>query len=89
VLLTPTMPLPAFRAGQDLSEPGQRTWMDWSPFTWPFNMTGQPAMTVPCGFADGVPVGLQIVGRPFDEATVLRVARAYEKARPWPLPELE
>ena len=39
--------------------------------------------------ADGVPVGLQIVGRPFDEATVLRVARAYEKARPWPLPELE
>jgi aspartyl-tRNA(Asn)/glutamyl-tRNA(Gln) amidotransferase subunit A len=88
-LLTPAMPLPAFPAGRDLSAPGQRTWMDWSPFTWPFNMTGQPAMSVPCGFADGVPVGLQIVGRPFDEAGVLRIARAFEREKPWPLPKLD
>ena len=62
--------------------------MDWSPFTWPFNMTGQPAMSLPCGFAAGMPVGLQLVGRMFDEATLLRVARAYERAHPWPFPRL-
>ena len=88
VLLTPTMPTPPLPAGLDLNEAGQRTWMDWSPFTWPFNMTGQPAMSVPCGFAAGLPVGLQIVGRMFDEAGVLRVARAVERAHPWPFPRL-
>ena len=89
VLVTPTMPTPPLPAGQDLSEPGQRTWMDWSPFTWPFNMTGQPAMSVPCGFVAGLPVGLQLVGRMFDETTLLRVARAYERAHPWPFPRLD
>jgi aspartyl-tRNA(Asn)/glutamyl-tRNA(Gln) amidotransferase subunit A len=82
-LITPTMPIPAFVAGQDLNEPGQRTWMDWSPFSYPFNMTGQPAASIPCGFArDGLPVGLQIVGPLHGEAVVLRVARAYERAMP-------
>jgi len=56
----------------------------WVPFTMPFNMTGQPAASVPCGFtAQGLPVGLQIVGDRFQEATVLRASAALEKARPW------
>jgi len=56
----------------------------WIPFTYPFNMTGQPASSVPCGFTkDGLPIGLQIVGRRFDDATVLRASAAFERARPW------
>lgn len=90
VLVTPTMPIPAFAAGQDLSESGQRTWMDWSPFSYPFNMTRQPAASVPCGFSgDGLPVGLHIVGRMYDETMVLRVARAYERAMPPVFPKLD
>ena len=50
----------------------------------PFNLTGQPAVSLPCGFSTGgLPIGLQIAGRPFDEATVLRVAYAYEQATDW------
>ena len=57
--------------------------MGWTPFTYPFNLTGQPAITVPCGFtAAGLPVGLQIVGQYHAEAMVLRAARAYEAAHP-------
>ena len=52
----------------------------------PFNMTGEPAASVPCGFTrDGLPIGLQIVGRRFDDATVLRASAAFEAARPWRL----
>jgi aspartyl-tRNA(Asn)/glutamyl-tRNA(Gln) amidotransferase subunit A len=55
-----------------------------TPFTYPFNLTQQPAATVPCGrTAAGLPVGLQIVGPRHAEATVLRAARAYEAAQPW------
>ena len=55
-----------------------------SAFTFPFNMTGEPAASVPCGFTrDGLPIGLQIVGRRFEDATVLRASAAYEAARPW------
>jgi aspartyl-tRNA(Asn)/glutamyl-tRNA(Gln) amidotransferase subunit A len=50
----------------------------------PFNLTGQPALALPCGFSDdGLPIGLQVIGRAFDEATVYRVAHAYEQASPW------
>jgi aspartyl-tRNA(Asn)/glutamyl-tRNA(Gln) amidotransferase subunit A len=50
----------------------------------PFNLTGLPAMSVPCGFtSSGLPIGLQIAGKPFDEATVLRVAHAYEQQTDW------
>jgi aspartyl-tRNA(Asn)/glutamyl-tRNA(Gln) amidotransferase subunit A len=55
-----------------------------SAFTFPFNMTGQPAASVPCGFTKGgLPIGLQIVGRRFADVTVLRAAAAFERARPW------
>ena len=81
ILLTPTMPLPAFSLEKDtpIGLNGEK-WDDCCPFTYPFNLTGQPAATVPCGFTnDGLPVGLQIVGRHFDEVSVLRTARAFEK----------
>ncbi len=84
VLLTPTLAVPPFEAGR-LSPDGydQENWMEWSPFTFPFNLTGQPAISIPCGFtAAGLPVGLQIVGQYHGEATVLRAARAYEAAHP-------
>jgi aspartyl-tRNA(Asn)/glutamyl-tRNA(Gln) amidotransferase subunit A len=55
-----------------------------SAFTFPFNMTGEPAASVPCGFTrEGLPIGLQIVGRRFEDATVLRASAAFEAARPW------
>jgi aspartyl-tRNA(Asn)/glutamyl-tRNA(Gln) amidotransferase subunit A len=57
---------------------------DFSVYTAIFNFTGVPAIQVPCGFdTDGLPVGLQIAGRPFDEATICQVAHAYEQATPW------
>jgi len=55
-----------------------------SRYTAPWNLTGQPAISVPSGFSrDGLPVSIQVVGRPFDEVTVLRIARAYERATSW------
>ena len=87
LLLTPTMPITAFTAGLDEPDGWQRktiSALDWTPFTFPFNLTGQPASTVPCGFdGDGLPIGLQIVGRWRDDPTVLRAARAFEVAAPW------
>jgi len=60
-------------------------WPSWTPFTYPFNLTQQPAASVPCGFtADGLPIGLQIVGPRYGDALVLRAARAYEAAHPQP-----
>ena len=56
----------------------------WTPFTYPFNLTGQPAWVVPCGFtADGLPVSLQLVGRRYDDAGVMRASRAFEMVAPW------
>jgi aspartyl-tRNA(Asn)/glutamyl-tRNA(Gln) amidotransferase subunit A len=86
LLLTPTMPATAFAAGvaiPDRVAGRPTTGFGYTPFTFPFNLTGQPAITVPCGFAaDGLPVGLQIIGRRFADATVLRAAAAFEAARP-------
>lgn len=87
LLLSPTVPVPAFAAGAD--HPGEvagyrTTYLSWTPFTYPFNMSGQPAASVPCGFtSEGLPVGLQIVGRWRDDVTVLRAAAAFERLRPW------
>ena len=86
LLLTPTLPLPAFEAGADVpagsSDPD---WTSWTPFTFPFNLTQQPAGTVPCGFTSaGLPVGLQVVGPRYRDALVLRAMAAYEAAHPEP-----
>ncbi|MEA2780216.1 MAG: aspartyl-tRNA(Asn)/glutamyl-tRNA(Gln) amidotransferase subunit [Rhodospirillaceae bacterium] len=90
LLLTPTTPLAAFQAGVEcpVMADGSR-WTDWTPFTYPFNLTRQPAASLPCGFtAAGLPVGLQIVGPSYGDAAVLRAARAFEKLRPFKMPNL-
>ncbi len=90
-LVTPTLSRTALPIEQDLFEPividgievGELR-RNWFPYTMPFNITGHPAITVSCGFAsDGLPVGLQIVGRFRDEASVLRAAAIYEASEPW------
>src|SRR6185295_9034395 len=88
LLLTPTMPLTAFDAGVQVADASrQRDWIDWSPFTHPFNMTHQPAASMPCGFTTaGLPVAIQIVGKVYADALVLRAARAFESIRPIELP---
>ena len=83
-LLTPSVAVPAFEAGRlsPFPEDGN-AWLGWTPFTYPFNLTQQPAASVNCGFtASGLPVGLQIVGRMFDDAGVLAAAAAYETTAP-------
>ncbi len=85
VLVTPTLPLPAFPVGSDVPDgsPSQ-DWTSWTPYTYPFNMTQQPALSVPCGFTTaGLPVGLQIVGPRHADALVLRVGQAYQSATDW------
>jgi aspartyl-tRNA(Asn)/glutamyl-tRNA(Gln) amidotransferase subunit A len=86
-LLTPTAPVPAGRFGQKNAElPGGETSMLRAclGLTLPFNVTGHPAVSVPCGFTgEGLPVGMQLVGRPFDEATILRIAHHYQQATDW------
>jgi aspartyl-tRNA(Asn)/glutamyl-tRNA(Gln) amidotransferase subunit A len=87
LLLTPTIACPPFAVGLDNPTEIAGTRIPpygWIPFTYPFNCTGQPAASVPAGFTrDGLPIGLQIVGRRFDDAGVLRAAAAFERARPW------
>ncbi|HEY3111702.1 MAG TPA: amidase family protein, partial [Chloroflexota bacterium] len=89
LLVTPTLALPPFPiddpypprevAGRPVDSP-----IAWFPFTFPFNLTGHPAISVPAGWTeDGRPIGLQIVGPRFGEAAVLRAAAAFEEARPW------
>jgi len=87
LLLTPTIAVPPFRAGEEGPREVNGRSVErfgWTPFTYPFNLTGNPALTIPAGFtAAGLPVGLQIVGRRFDEATVLRAGAAFEAVQPW------
>ena len=84
LLLTPMMPVPALPVGQDLNDPAtERHWIDWSPFSYPFNMTRQPAASIPCGLTRaGLPIGLQIVGPLYADDRVLRAARAFEGTQP-------
>jgi aspartyl-tRNA(Asn)/glutamyl-tRNA(Gln) amidotransferase subunit A len=89
VVVTPTTPVPATRIGQgtvilggveEALSPAMMRCVS------PFNMSQLPALSVPCGFTRaGLPIGLQIAGRPFDEATVLRVGHGYEQATAWHL----
>ena len=89
-LLTPSVAVPAFDAlpaGHGTIDP--ETMLGWTPFSYPFNLTQQPACSIPCGLtSDGLPIGLQIVGPMFGDALVLRAARAYESACPIPRPAL-
>lgn len=84
LLLTPTLPIPAFAAGQEVPDgwPTDR-WTDWTPFSYPFNLTQQPAISVPCGFTEaGLPIGLQLVGAKHADLLVLQAAHAYQQAHP-------
>ena len=90
LLLTPFTAVPAFdyEEGGPIG-PAQIDGKDvgpigWIAFTYPFNFTGQPAALIPCGFTKaGLPIGLQIVGRRYDDATVLKASAAFERAFPW------
>lgn len=90
LLVTPTMPIPAFRAGYDYPTAFEgKQWSDWTPFTYPFNLTRQPAISVPCGLtAAGLPIGLQIVGPLYGDRAVLNAARAFEQSHPFRRPPL-
>ena len=82
VIVAPTAPTTAFRLGEKLGDPLQMYLSD--VFTISINLAGLPALSLPCGFdAAGLPIGLQIIGPPFDEETVLRAAYAYEHATEW------
>jgi len=87
VIVGPTTPITAWKVGEWAVRVGNKkesvlaaSWR----FTFPYNLTGMPAISIPCGF-DGqrLPIGLQIAARPFDEAAVLRVAHAYERTHEW------
>jgi len=91
LLVTPSVAVPAFDAlpaGHSAMNPV--TMLGWTPFSYPFNLTQQPACTIPCGLTrEGLPIGLQFVGPMFGDALVLRAARAYESVRPIARPALD
>jgi aspartyl-tRNA(Asn)/glutamyl-tRNA(Gln) amidotransferase subunit A len=81
LVLMPTSPTTAFQLGEKVADPLQMYLAD--VYTIPVNLAGLPGISIPCGFAQGLPIGLQLIGKPFDEATVLRAAYAYEQATDW------
>ena len=86
LLLTPSLPLPAFEVGDLVPRSGEwgAAWCDWAPFSYPFNLTTQPAASVPCGLTKaGLPMGLQIVGAIGADDLVLRASRAFEAVAPF------
>ena len=87
ILLTPTMAVTAFPLGEfptTIAGKDVNPRLGYLPFTPPFNLTGQPAASIPCGFSEeGLPVGLHIIGRKNEETTVLHVSAAFEEAKPW------
>lgn len=90
LIVTPTVAVPAFdarAAGQVAMTP--ESMLGWTPFSYPFNLSQQPACSIPCGMtSDGLPIGLQLVGPMFGDALVLRAARAFESLHPIPRPRL-
>jgi len=90
LIATPAVAVPAFEArpaGQAVMTP--EAMLGWTPFSYPFNLTQQPACSMPCGLTtNGLPIGLQLVGSMFGDALVLRAARAFEQIRPIPRPPL-
>ncbi|MFX1281263.1 MAG: amidase [Promethearchaeota archaeon] len=95
ILITPTLACPAFELGKsavnretmttDIIIDGKNvSSTGWLPFTYPFNASGHPAASIPCGWSsDGLPIGMQIVGDRFDELTILQVSKAFEDLAPW------
>jgi len=82
LIVTPVMPTPAFKLGEKVADPLQMYLSDI--YTISVNLAGIPAISLPCGFSKaGLPIGLQIIGRAFEEETVLRAAHAYEQATMW------
>ncbi|WP_440953907.1 Asp-tRNA(Asn)/Glu-tRNA(Gln) amidotransferase subunit GatA [Methanosarcina sp. Mfa9] len=77
VLMAPTMPNPAFKIGEKIEDPLTLYLSDVN--TCPINLAGVPSISVPCGFTDGLPIGLQVIGKPFDEASILQAAYAFEQ----------
>jgi len=80
-LVTPTSPVVAFPQGEKINDPVQMYLIDVC--TLPINIAGLPAISVPCGFSRGLPVGMQLIGPHLSESTLLRVAHAYEQATEW------
>ena len=78
VIIGPTTPTPAFKIGENVKDP--LTMYANDILTIPVNLAGVPGISIPCGFSEGLPLGLQIIGKHFDEATIYRVAHAYEQA---------
>jgi aspartyl-tRNA(Asn)/glutamyl-tRNA(Gln) amidotransferase subunit A len=87
LLLTPAVSVAAFPAEKLMPDHWPQhdwDWLSWAEFSYPFNMSWNPAASVPCGFtAEGLPVGLQIVGRRFDDLGVLQAGAAFEQVQPW------
>jgi aspartyl-tRNA(Asn)/glutamyl-tRNA(Gln) amidotransferase subunit A len=77
VLITPTMPFPAFKLGEKIDDPLSLYLADVD--TVPINLAGVPSISVPCGFSEGLPIGMQIIGKHFDEAAILRTAYTFEE----------
>ena len=81
-LITPTVPAPAFELGANLADPVSMYLAD--VFTVSANLAGLPGMSIPCGFTEGgLPMGLQLLGAPWQEAKLLQIARAYEREYDW------
>ena len=80
-LVTPTSPVVAFPFGEKMGDPLQMYLIDVC--TIPVNIAGLPALSVPCGFSEGLPVGLQLIGPHLSEQTLLRIGHAYEQATEW------
>jgi len=81
VLVTPTSPTTPFKIGEKMDDPLQMYLSDVC--TLPINIAGLPAISIPAGFGDGLPIGMQIIGKPFGEEAILKVAYAYEQATDW------
>ena len=83
LLITPTAPTVAFRLGEKTDDPLAMYLNDL--YTLPVNIAGNPGLSMPCGFSDGMPVGVQLIARPFDEGTLIRAAAAYGSVTDWHL----
>lgn len=87
ILLTPTMaclPFELERDAPDKIDGKKISGLEWTPFTYPFNVTGHPTASIPCGWSkEGLPIGMQIIGQRLDDMSVLQVSKAFEKIAPW------